>query len=107
MCELNHCSTLFSFNSSRRTRWGAAVAAAATAASEDGTDGSQTSGAAKWNERDAGTGNEWNAMMSNGIDNQTEQKRDTPEYKTPQLFILMVCTSTPEKEKSTMHRFWE
>jgi len=50
------------------------VAAAATAASEDGTDDSLVSGAAKWDERGAGVGAERNAMMRNGVGSETDRK---------------------------------
>ena len=51
------------------------MAAAATAASEDGTDDSLMSGAAKWDERGAGTGTERNAMMANGIGSKTDKQK--------------------------------
>ena len=57
------------------------MAAAATAASEDGTDDSLMSGAAKWNERGAGTGTERNAMMRNGVGSETDRKKGNRDAK--------------------------
>ena len=76
------------------------------------------SGAAKWNERGAGTGTERNAMMRNGVGSETDRKKGTEMRNrthrevhpstTPQLFILMY-TRTPEtavySTVCTTHRF--
>ena len=84
------------------------MAAAATAASEDGTDDSLMSSAAKWNERGAGTGTERKAMMCNGVVSETDRKRNrnakqntqrcTPEYNATAFYLDVYTYSLYDSE---------